>query len=386
MEEQKKQIAEQVSQIKNVLEILENKNSKIYFFTLDTKGNPTAGIANIYEHVKMLTELGFNASILHEKNDYKLRADENGYGIADWLGEEYASLPHTSIEAQSLNVSPADFLIIPEIFANIMDQVKTFPCKKIVFSQSYDYLLELLPIGKRWNIDYGFGDVITTSVKQAKYLSNLFPSLNTHVVPVSIPSYFKDSDKPKLPIIGIHTRNQGEAAKIAKAFYLQFPIYKWVTFKELRGLPREQFATELAKCCLAVWIDDVAGFGTFPIEAIECNTPVIGKMPNLIPEWMEETDAEGNMSIKNNGVWTNTTINIPELIATYLKVWLEDAVPSNLTDGINASKGLYTPDMQKSAIASVYSGLIENRIGELNNMIVNLEAQAAMLVATENNA
>ena len=39
----------------------------MYFFTLDTKGNPTAGIANIYEHVKMLNELGYNACILHEK-------------------------------------------------------------------------------------------------------------------------------------------------------------------------------------------------------------------------------------------------------------------------------------------------------------------------------
>jgi hypothetical protein len=27
-------------------------------------------------------------------------------------------------------------------------------------------------------------------------------------------------------------------------------IYKWVTFKELRGLTREQFADELGKACL----------------------------------------------------------------------------------------------------------------------------------------
>ena len=287
MEEQKKQVAEQIKQVKEVLANLESKDFNLYFFTLDTKGNPTAGIANIYEHVKILNELGYKATILHEKNDYKLRGDQEGNGIADWLGEEYASLPHASIESQQLNISPADFIIIPEIFANIMDQVKGFPCKKVVFSQSYDYLLELLQIGKRWNVDYGFNDVITTSEKQATYLKSLFPSINTHVVPVSIPSYFKNSDKPKIPVVSILTRNQGDAAKIAKSFYLQYPIYKWITFKELRGLPRQQFASELAKCCLAVWLDDTAGFGTFPLEAIECNTPVIGKMPNLIPEWME---------------------------------------------------------------------------------------------------
>jgi hypothetical protein len=383
--EEKKQIEEQVNQLTTVLGNLDNKDFTLYFFTLDTKGNPTAGIANIYEHVKLLNELGYKATILHEKTDYKLVGDENGNGVGDWLGEEYAKLPHTAIEGQNLNISPADFIIIPEIFSNIMDQVKGFPCKKIVLSQSYDYLLELLPIGKRWNTDYGFHDVITTTTKQAQYLSNLFPSLNTHIVPVSIPSYFKDSDKPKIPVVGIHTRNPAEAAKIAKAFYLQYPVYKWVTFKELRGLSRKNFANELSKCCLAVWIDDGAGFGTFPLEAMECNTPVIGKMPNLIPEWMESIDEQGNGSIRNNGVWTNTTINIPELIATYLKVWLEDSVPSNLTEGMAETKGTYTEEKQKTVLASVYSGLVENRKNELNNTLANLKAHADKLAQTETN-
>lgn len=382
--EQTKQIEEQLTQVQTVLKNLEDKNFKLYFFTLDTKGNPTAGIANIYEHVKVLNELGYNAAILHEKNDYKLVGDEDGNGVGDWLGEEYAKLPHISIESQTLNVSPADFIIIPEIFSNIMDQVKSFPCKKIVFSQSYDYLLELLPIGKRWNTDYGFNDVITTSTKQATYLTNLFPSLNTHVIPVSIPSYFKPSEKPKMPIIALHTRNQGDASKIAKSFYLQYPIYKWVTFKELRGLSRENFANELGKSCLAVWIDDTSGFGTFPLEAIECNTPVVGKMPNLIPEWMEYKDEEGNTVIKNNGVWTNTTLNIPELIATYMKVWLEDSVPSDLTNGIKESQGQYTCEKQKETISTVYTTLFENRKAEINQMITNLEAAATELTNTTN--
>jgi hypothetical protein len=373
MEEQKKQLAEQIKQVKEVLAKLESKDFNLYFFTLDTKGNPTAGIANIYEHVKILNSLGYKASILHEKNDYKLRGDQEGNGISDWLGEEYASLPHTSIEGQQLNISPADFIIIPEIFANIMDQVKTFPCKKVVLSQSYDYLLELLPIGKRWDADYGFTDVITTTNKQANYLKSLFPAIKTHVVPVSIPSYFKNSDKPKIPVVSILTRNQGDAAKIAKSFYLQYPIYKWITFKELRGLPREQFATELAKSCLAVWVDDQSSFGTFPIEAIECNTAVIGKIPNMIPEWMESVDENNNVTIKQNGVWTNTTLNIPELIATYLKVWLEDSVPSELTDAINEAKGKYTYEKQLEAATNVYSALYENRLNELKISLETLE-------------
>jgi hypothetical protein len=373
MEENKTQIETQVSQLKEVIGNLENKNFRMYFFTLDTKGNPTAGIANIYEHVKMLNELGYNACILHEKNDYKLRGDENGNGVGDWLGEEYAQLPHASIEGQELLITPSDFIIIPEIFSNIMEQVKGFPCKKIVFSQSYDYLLELLAVGKRWDFDFGFNDVVTTSKKQASYVKSLFPSIKTHIVPVSIPSYFKPTGKPKTPVVAVLTRNAGEASKLAKSFYLQYPIYKWVTFKELRGLSRENFATQLEKCCLAVWIDDQSGFGTFPLEAIECNTPVIGKMPNMIPEWMENVDENGEVSVKNNGVWTNTTLNIPELIATYLKIWLEDAVPTDLLDAMAETKGQYSVENQKQILEDVYSAIFENRTSELKITLEKLE-------------
>ena len=63
--EETKQIQEQIKQGESVLKNLEDKNFTLYFFTLDTKGNPTAGIANIYEHVKVLNSLGFKASILH---------------------------------------------------------------------------------------------------------------------------------------------------------------------------------------------------------------------------------------------------------------------------------------------------------------------------------
>jgi len=374
MEEQEKNEKVQKQFVENIISKLDNNDFAFYFFTMDTRGNAAAGIANIYEHVKVLTELGYKAYILHEKNNYKLRGDVEGPGLADWLGEEYAQLPHVSIENQGVQIKPQDFLIVPEIFANVMDQAKKFPCKKIVLSQNYDYLLELLPLGRRWT-DYGFNDVITTSQKQADYIQSLFPSTRSKVVPVSIPEYFKPSSKPKIPVIAISAREQGVAAKIAKMFYLQYPLYKWVTFKELRGLSRKQFAEELGKCCLGVWLDDSAGFGTFPLEAMQCDTPVIGKMPNMIPEWMEEIDEAGNARIKNNGVWTNTHLNIPELISTFLKIWLEDSVPQDLLDGIENSKNTYTSEAQKSKISEVYGSYVEARKEELNNTIKQLETQ-----------
>jgi len=357
------------SKLETVLNELKNKESNFYFFTLDTKGNPTAGVANIYEHVKVLTELGYKAHILHEKNDYKLRGNEEGMGIADWLGEEYAELSHVSIEGQELQVKPSDFMFIPEIFASVMEQVKNMACKKVVFAQSPEYMFEVLPIGRRWTIDYGFNDVITTSDRVAEHIKNHFPDVNAHVIPVSIPEYFKPSDKPKKPIVTLVARNQSDVIKITKSFYLQYPLYKWVTFKELRGLPRKQFAQELSESFLSVWVDDLSGFGTFPIEAMECNTPVIGKMPNILPEWMETKDEDGNPILRDNGIWTNTTQNIPELIGRYLKLYLEDSEPAEILENMEKTKGTYTSDVQRDKIEVVYGNLMRNRISEIEALM-----------------
>ena len=358
------------AEIIKLIENLESKNFGFYFFTLDTKGNPAASIANIYEHVKVLTKLGYNAYILHEKNDY--------HGVGGWLDESYTKLPHISIENQNLNLTTSDFIIIPEIFSNVMDQVKAFPCKKIVLSQSYHYILELLGLGKRWDTDYGFKDVITTSEEQAEYVKELFPLVTTKVIPVSVPSYFKPTDKIKKPIISIVTREQNDALRIVKSFYLQNPIFKWVTFRELRGLPKEQFAKTLGESCLAVWVDDVAGFGTFPVEAIECETPVIGKIPNIVPEWMKvQDDGDGSeITLKDNGIWTNNVLSIPSLISKFMQTWVEDSVSEVLIKGIEDSKGQYTTEKQEKIIKDVYGTYVLERRTELEDVLEKEEKEA----------
>lgn len=345
------------------LKKLEDKNFGFYFFVMDTKNNPVGWVANVYEHAKVLNDLGYKSYILHEKNEYS--------SVGTWLGEEYASLPHISIESQELKVSPADFLIIPEIFANMMEQTSKMPCKRIVLSQCYDYILEILNLGSSWS-DYGITDVITTTEKQKSYIASLFPSLNIDVVPVSIPEYFTKSSKPQKPIVAISTRKQEDMLKIVKTFYLKNPLFKWVTFRDLRGIPKKNFAKTLSESCVSVWVDDISSFGTFPIESMKCGVPVIGKIPNMLPEWMEESDDQNNLIIKDNGIWTNDFLKISDLIATYVRLWLEDNIPSELYEKIEASiDGKYTTGEQVKSIETIYGNLIQKRKMELISLMTN---------------
>lgn len=340
----------QLEIIKKAIDGLENKDFKIYFFTMDTKGNPTAGVANIYEHVKVLRKLGYNAGILHEKNDYT---------AVSWLGEEYINLPHYSSENKDLTITPQDFIIIPEIFGNVMEQLSKLPCKKVVFSQSYDYILDMLPPGKSWR-DFGIKDCITTSEKQKEYIDGLFSNtIDTEVIPVSIPSYFKPTEKDKKPVVSIMTREQRDLVKIFKTFYLRHPHLKWITFRDLRGLPRETFAKELSESCLAVWVDDISGFGTFPLEAMKSNVPVLAKVPNMVPEYFTD----------KNGLWTHDLHAIPDLVANYVQAWLEDNEPTELFEEMKSVKDSYDTETQETKIEEVYTKLFNKRKEELSKTL-----------------
>ena len=359
-------MSEQLEKIKESIGKIENKDFGIYFFTIDTKGNPTAGVATIYEHVKKLRELGYNANILHDKNDYRLRENEDGMGIAEWLGEEYAEIPHVSIESQNLQVGPSDFVVIPEAFASIIKQTVNFPCKRIVFLQSYEYIFEMLEIGEGWE-QFGITDVITTNENLSTYANSVFRGLRTDIIPIGIPEYFKNSSEPKIPTIAMSARDKRELLKIVKIFYQKYPHYRFVTFRDMSGLPREMFAKELAKSFVSVWIDELSSFGTFPLESIRTKTPVIGKIPRMVPEWMGSIDQNGNLNLNDNGIWTPNLNSIPDIIATMVGLYLEDSIPENILNNMTEWETKYSTEEADKILTEVYKGIFDRRIVELQH-------------------
>jgi hypothetical protein len=232
-------------------------------------------------------------------------------------------IPHQTIEGENLAISPEDFIVIPELYGHVMEQLKNFNCGKIVLCQAYDYMLETLPPGVSWN-QYGFIKCITTSEKQKNYISQVMKTANIDVINPFIPECFNKKDKPSKPIIAIHTREQRDTAKIIKSFYLKFPQYRWITFRDMRGIKQEDFAKFLKESFVSVWVDNESGFGTFPLESMLSGTPVIGKLPNMKPDWLKE----------ENGIWTYEFNDIVDILANFTQNWLEDNISESLYDRI----------------------------------------------------
>lgn len=274
----------------------------------DTKGYAKASVRYIYEMAYSLKTAGFSPIMLHEKPDYT--------HVSKWLDEKYEKeLIHQSIEGQNLQVAPEDFIILPEIFGYAMEQLKNLPCGKIVIAQSYRYIVDTLQPGQNW-ASFGFLKCITTNNKQKEYIEKVMRQTTFDIIEPTISEVFEPKKLPPMPVVAIHTRDQNDTINIIKTFYLKFPQYRWFTFKDLRGLSEKEFAQSLKECFLSVWIDEDSGFGTFPLESMASNVPVLAKVPNIQPEWMNE----------KNGIWVQDKTLMPDYIADFIQNWLEDNI------------------------------------------------------------
>jgi len=343
---------EQINKVKTSIENLRSKNSKIYFFVHDTKGNAKASIKYIYDLALALKSKGFNPVMLHEKSDYT--------GVASWLGESYMTeLPHTVIEGQNVEIAPEDFLVVPEIFGFMMEQVQNLPCGKIVLTQSYAHMLETLQPGQTWN-QFGFFKTITTSEAQKNQISKVMRGQSYDIIEPFISESFTKRELPPMPIIGVHSREQSDTINLIKTFYLRFPQYRWFTFRDLRGLSQDEFANAISECFVTVWMDRESGYGTFPLESMKVNVPVIGLTPNLTPDWMNET----------NGIWIRDEILLPDIIADWIQNWLEDNISDEMYKNIEetASK-LSSKEEFDKRVVEVFTGYLESRAQSMEEQI-----------------
>jgi hypothetical protein len=329
---------EQISKIEKSIQNLENKLNKIYFLVQDTKGNAKASLSYIYRMALSLRNNGFNPIMLHEKNDYTK--------VGLWLGEEFDVLEHQSIENQNLAVTPEDFIVIPELYGFVMEQITKLPCGKIVLCQAYDHMLETLQPGQTWS-QFGFYKCITTSEQQKELISSIMRGISIDVVQPLISDNFSKQEMPAKPIIAIHTREQRDTLNIIKTFYLKFPQYRWITFRDMRGLTELEFANILKDSFVSVWVDETSSYGTFPLESMKTNVPVIGLVPNVVPSWMNE----------DNGLWVNNKNQVVDIIADFLQNWLEDNINSKLFEAMDVTiSELPSPQNFESKVINLFEG------------------------------
>lgn len=347
---------ENVDKLKDALGRLENNENCVYFLTYDTKNNPRASIKYIYDLALILKESGVNSKILVE--------DETYGGVSHWLGDKYDTLPVVSIKNDKIEIKIDDVLVVPEYYSNVLQQVSNIKCTKVMLVQQKDYIFETLPVGSRWR-DYGFDRVITTTEGSKKYISEVFPESLVYIIPPIIGDNFSPSEKTQKPFIAISCRDRVIHRRMISEFYLKYPQLRWLTFRDMVQMSYEEFSDALKECFVSVWIDDESTFGTFPLESMKCNVPVIGKIPNTEPDWISE-----------NGMWTYDLNKIVDLIGTYALAWLEGVeLTEEVKQKMNETLLPYSKSLTENNVLSIFNSFKNKRIETINNALEKLNVE-----------
>lgn len=351
-----------ISRIEEEIAKIDKKENTIYFFVIDTKGNPSGSLEYIYNLALILNDNGYNVSMLYQEEEF--------VGVKDWLGEKYANLNHIDVTKGELGISPSDLLFIPEIFSNIMSQTKNLPCKRIAILQNYDFVLEQMPFSAQWG-DYGIMEAITNTKVNSELIKDIFPYIKTNVIEPYISPIFGTTLAPKKMIINIVSRDQRNINRIVKPFYWKFPIYKWVSFRDLRGLSKEDFAAALRESAITIWADDDTSFGYSAIEAMKSGSVVIAKTPNTVLEWME--DESDDKYFKDCCVWFDNYHDLHKQIASVVRAWMVDNVPSKLNEDAKKVTEMFTYEKTSKSLLDFIEGTMNNRKNEMQELITHIK-------------
>ena len=367
-----------LERIDEAISKLEINDFCFYFFVVDCKNVPNGSIQYIYQLAKTLNDKNYKVKMLYQlENEYdneeleELKRKEKPIderrvftGVGEWLGEEYMQLEHLNISKQEWTVSPSDFLFIPEVFSSLMKQTYQYkaPCKRIVLLHNYDYITEFIPFSDEWGT-YGIHDVIANTKAQGDLISSVFPYVNVKILNPYISNIFRKPIKPKKLIVNIISKKTEDVNKIMKQFYWKYPMYKFISFRDLRGYPKETFAEFLQESAITVWIDNETPFGYSAIEAIKTGNIVIGKVPEHMPEWMGDENG-----LFNNGVWTYDLNTIPDILSRVLGSWMQDRIPETLCENMDNVDNLYTFEGYQNNVNEIINGYSNDRINELKEI------------------
>lgn len=387
--EVKDAVSSQNEFIDNVIQNLRDNKFKTYFYC-PPMNSPSGGVGVLLKAAKNLHDNGQDVVIVYQpRQDQKASYEASSKAkrkvdIFDkfnptWIDFDISELEilplgdeeimfndGKTVKCVPLSVKPEDFLIIPEGFPDMMQKTMQVPCKRIIFAQSWFYVLNSMQPGEKWQ-HFGIQDVISVSDAITEYINSVMPGLKIKDFKQGIDrNTFKVPEKvsDKMPMVAFSAsrgpENKLKTYNIIKTFYAFYPHLKWIRFQELEGLDREQFAERLSSCAFYLHTDDIAGFGTAPLEAMASGTHTVGWASFGGKEYMNN----------ENGFWCNNgdIFQTAEVLGLAIDKWLKgDMDNSSFTDEYEKTLSRYTTEGEKKNIINILNEYKDERIKELES-------------------
>lgn len=229
----------------------------VYYLTPDYPV-PSGGIRVIYRHVDLLNEAGVRAAVLHHADGF----------ACDWF--EHST---RTVGAPSVRLSPADTLVVPEVYAPFFEQIPSGP-RLVAFNQNayltFEHTERAGPA-----LYERFEAAMTVSEDSARYLRFAFPGLRAEAVPNGVDkTVFHPADEPPPRRLALMPRKRPEeAAEILRL--LGARLRGWEV-TPIEGASEAEAAAALRAAPIFLALGRREGFGMPAAEAMASGCFVAG--------------------------------------------------------------------------------------------------------------
>lgn len=272
----------------------------------------------------------------------------------------------TIITETLTTINPEDIIIVPESFVNILKEYQQYEFTKIVIAQSYTYILPSLIHNNyhHYNIDaiISVSNYITQFLKygiqEQTPIYNLKQGINRNI-------FYPEPLHEKTPIIGV-LRGRGPETQlkiinIIRLFYRIAPHMSYVTFVPLENYSQKEYAMMIRKYMALFIYDDIAGFGTAPLEAMATHTRPIAI----------NTPAYNEYATPQNGKWINpeNIMYITEQLTNEIEnIISAQYVDTNIEQQYEETLKNYTIENEKKQITEIFQQIKQNKINKIKNI------------------
>lgn len=242
------------------------KKSTFIFYVPEDKGNHLASTYEIFYHAWVLKQNGFDAKIWFD-NSY-----DNNRELPQWFEDNLLDVEIIKTEEKGkLQGSVADFLIVQDNSAPIIEQLKNVAINKVIWINSLDKFITSLNPGMDYYSFYGIKDFMVTSSYMDSVLRSHYHRypITTYEVTPSIPNYFIPKESNSLNVT-IFSKNATYTRAFVNSFMQKNSHYKFIVFDNLANIDRRVMADKIASSICTVFLDDYASYPLTPMEVVAC--------------------------------------------------------------------------------------------------------------------
>lgn len=148
-------------------------------------------------------------------------------------------------------------------------------------------------------------------------------------------------------------------------------MFKWVSFKELRNLSKEDFAKALREGAITIIVDEDTSFGYAALESIKSGAITMCKVPETELDWGSSEDG----TLPNCCVWFNDYSTLHKQLASVVRSWIMDKVPAVLEEEGKKVLEKYSYDKTKGELLTYVNDTLGKRKKEMEELIIQIKAK-----------